>query len=309
LAILSAVARLRSARDGRVVVVTSRLRVGRAPDAGLRLLARSVSMEHAVVRWGGESWELRDLGSRNGTFVDGKMMVAGETQPIDLGSRVAFGELEEAWEVVEAEPPSVFAEREDGEEISAGQDGLLVLPSAERPELSIYEAASGAWVLEGADGSAQEIFDEQLEVTAGGARWTVHLPAAFDQTPAVQTSPTLDTLTVRFAVSQDEERVQVDLVHRGRVIALEPAWHGYVLLTLARAREKQADLPPAQRGWVERDALLAMLRMDTNNLNVAIHKAREQVLAAGVLGGAGIVEVRRGARRFGVDHFEISRMP
>ena len=302
-------AKLRSARDGRVVAVTSRLRVGRAPDAGLRLSARCVSMEHATVRWGGEAWELRDLGSRNGTFVDGRMIAAGEDQAIDLGSRIAFGDLEEAWEVVEAEAPSVFAEREDGEESSAGQDGLLVLPSAERPELSIYEAASGAWVLEREDGAAQELFEEQLEVTAGGARWTVHLPAAFDQTPAVQTSPTLDTISVRFAVSQDEERVQVDLLHRGRATALEPAWHGYVLLTLARLREQQRDRPPAERGWVDRDALLTMLRMDTNGLNVAIHKAREQVLAAGVLGGAGIVEVRRGARRFGVDRVEITRMP
>lgn len=292
-----------------MVTATAHLRVGRAPDAGLRLNARFVSMEHATVRWGGEAWQVRDLGSRNGTFIDGHMIAAGETHDVDVGTRLAFGDLEEAWVVVEAEAPRVFAEREDGGQITAGRDGLLVLPGPEAPELSIFEAANGAWVIEGADGELQEVYEDELEVCAGGARWQVHLPAQFEGTPAYQASPSLDTITVRFAVSLDEERVQVDVVHRGRVTALEPAWHGYVLLTLARIRAEDRTEPASARGWISRDQLLSMLKMDTNALNVAIHKAREQMLAAGVLGGAGIVEVRRGARRFGIDRFEISRMP
>lgn len=302
-------ARLRNVRDGREVTVGARLRVGRAPDAGLRLTHACVSQEHALVRWGGDGWEVRDLGSRNGTFVDGRMLTAGETRRVDLGSRLAFGDVDDVWDVVEADPPTLFAICEDGEAVGAGQDGLLVLPSPEAPEVAVYASSTGAWVLEGADGDRTEIDDDTYPVEAGGQQWQVHLPAVLEGTPAVQTAPTLDAISMRFAVSQDEERVQVDVVHRGRVTALEPAWHGYVLLTLARLRAEAEGQPEPERGWVDRDALLRMLRMDTNGLNVAIHKARSQLLAAGVLGGAGIVEVRRGARRFGIDRFEIHRMP
>ncbi len=302
---IARVARLRSVRDGREIVVVSRIRIGRASDAHLSLDTACVSLEHALVRWGDGAWEVRDLGSRNGTFVNGRGIVAGETVEIDVGTRLAFGEIEEAWDVVEADAPTVYAERDDGE-AAAGKDGLLVLPSVERPELSIYEGAAG-WCIEGDDGDAEAIEDGDT-VVAGGERWTVHLPEVMEGTPAFQASPTIDTINVRFAVSQDEERVQVDIVHRGRVTALEPAWHGYVLLTLARVRAEEQDRPVEERGWVKRDRLSKMLRMDSNGLNVAIHKAREQLLSAGVLGGAGIVEVKRGARRFGIDRFEISRM-
>ena len=40
-------------------------------------------------------------------------------------------------------------------------------------------------------------------------------------------------------------------------------------------------------------------------LDVAIHRSRRRLEMAGVLGSAGIVEVRRGERRFGTDRIQI----
>jgi hypothetical protein len=48
------------------------LRVGRSPDNGLRLDHASVSRAHAEITGDGESWRLRDLRSKNGTFADGR---------------------------------------------------------------------------------------------------------------------------------------------------------------------------------------------------------------------------------------------
>jgi hypothetical protein len=48
------------------------LRVGRSPDNGLRLDHASVSRAHAEITGEGESWRLRDLRSKNGTFADGR---------------------------------------------------------------------------------------------------------------------------------------------------------------------------------------------------------------------------------------------
>ncbi|MCK6551558.1 FHA domain-containing protein [Myxococcota bacterium] len=299
--------RLRALDDGREVSSPARLRIGRASDSGLMIPRAFVSLEHATVRWSGDAWEVRDLGSRNGTFVDGKPITPGQAVVIDVGARLAFGDPDEAWLVVEADPPAILAERDDGAFV-AGRDGLLVLPSVDAPDVSIYQDTDGRWRAERDDGTHTPI-DDGARITAGGATWTVQLPAIFEGTPALQTSPTLDAISLRFAVSADEEQVRIGVVHRGRVTPLDPAWHGYVLLTLARIRQSARHLPVDERGWVDRDKLLAMLRMDTNSLNVAIHKAREQLLAAGVLGAAGVVEVRRGQRRFGTDHFEILRSP
>ena len=57
---------VRTARPG------ERLRVGRAPDNDLRLEHASVSRTHAEVLGFESGWHLRDLGSKNGSFVDGK---------------------------------------------------------------------------------------------------------------------------------------------------------------------------------------------------------------------------------------------
>jgi pSer/pThr/pTyr-binding forkhead associated (FHA) protein len=43
--------------------------IGRSTMCTLQIDAADVSKEHASLRWVGDGWELRDLGSRNGTFV------------------------------------------------------------------------------------------------------------------------------------------------------------------------------------------------------------------------------------------------
>lgn len=48
------------------------LRIGRAPDCGLLLDHPSVSRQHAALSPSPEGWHLVDLGSKNGSYLDGK---------------------------------------------------------------------------------------------------------------------------------------------------------------------------------------------------------------------------------------------
>jgi pSer/pThr/pTyr-binding forkhead associated (FHA) protein len=71
-------------RDGPVLL-------GRSPDAELRFDAHAdidVSARHAVLERDGDRWILRDIGSRNGTFVGGKRIrerVLFDRDEIELG--------------------------------------------------------------------------------------------------------------------------------------------------------------------------------------------------------------------------------
>ncbi|MBL8627642.1 MAG: FHA domain-containing protein [Myxococcales bacterium] len=72
-------------------VATPRAVVGRRPGADLTIHNTSISRDHAELRRAGDAWELRDLGSRNGSFVDG-VRVAGRSALAD-GATVRFGDV------------------------------------------------------------------------------------------------------------------------------------------------------------------------------------------------------------------------
>ncbi|HEY5257947.1 MAG TPA: FhaA domain-containing protein [Candidatus Baltobacteraceae bacterium] len=74
-----------------VYPVDGALRVGRADDSELKLADPSVSRRHAVVDLDRGAPFVRDLGSRNGTFVNGERIHVRRLSPGDL---VVFGKTE-----------------------------------------------------------------------------------------------------------------------------------------------------------------------------------------------------------------------
>ena len=303
----AAVALLRSHADGRSLSVTPRLLVGRSPACGLRLIDPHASGEHALLAWTGWHWELKDLGSRNGTYVDGARLDAGVAVKLGAGSRIAFGDPERPWTLEDDEAPRLMAVHMVTGETREADGDLLVLPSEDAPEITVYPDATGGWQQEDDEGQVQAARDQQAVHTTAGS-WQLQLPFVNEGTPLMQLRMSLESLSIRFAVSQDEERVEMTLLHRGVEVPLEPREHGYVLLTLARARIGDTHLSPEQRGWRDREELERMLAMDANALNVAIHRARQQLSRAGVSDAAAIVEVRRKQRRLGTDRFQIAKL-
>jgi hypothetical protein len=71
-------------------VAGSRFVIGRLPSCGLTLDDTTVSREHAALVRRGDSWWVVDLGSTNGTKVNGRR--AAE-QPIAVGDRLELGDV------------------------------------------------------------------------------------------------------------------------------------------------------------------------------------------------------------------------
>lgn len=67
------------------------LRIGRDPASGLRLSHESVSRVHAELRRQGGMWVLRDLGSTNGTTVNGRRVIGAAV--VREGDQVGFGQM------------------------------------------------------------------------------------------------------------------------------------------------------------------------------------------------------------------------
>lgn len=63
--------------------------IGRGPTVDWRIDDDTLSKEHAVLEFGGEGLRLRDLGSMNGTRVNGKPVQAAD---LAHGDRIELGE-------------------------------------------------------------------------------------------------------------------------------------------------------------------------------------------------------------------------
>lgn len=67
------------------------LRIGRDPASGLRLTHETVSRVHAELSRQGGLWVLRDLGSTNGTTVNGRRVIGAAV--VREGDQIGFGRM------------------------------------------------------------------------------------------------------------------------------------------------------------------------------------------------------------------------
>lgn len=279
-----------------VIALRARHLVGRSSRCDLQLSVPVVSGEHATLWWADACWHVRDLGSRNGTLVDGKLLPPGNTHKLKEGSTLSFGDPAARWVLRSSAPPIAQAVAQDTLEVVLATQELLGLPDADSPQVTVYRAPSGDWIMEH-DDTELPVSDKQT-VLLGERPWLLHLPEPIGGTIDLDASAkSLSTITLRLAHSLDEEHVEVEVYHNGAVQHLRERAHHYLLLTLARQRLLDAEdpaLPVTAHGWLYIDQVLRMLAIDKNQLNVHIFRARKQFAAAGVEGAANIIE-RRGS--------------
>lgn len=296
------------------VSIGARCLVGRSRACAFVLDDRTVSGEHAVLFHGlNGGWVLRDLGSRNGTWVDGQRVHPTESLALREGQRVRFGGEKDEWLLIDVSPPGVLATGAEGSRRGL-VDGVLVLPDEERPLAWISRNEVG-WVLERADHEPVTLEDgEAMELD--GATWTVHLPRGQTLDTAIPTQgasmgPRLSDVGLQLVVDRWGQLVRMDWVWQGERHNLPVRACNGVVLELARLRldDRSRSLSELDCGWVHTDDLLRQLGISPQKLHVDLLRCRRQLGAAGVADSDELFERRHTSRelRLGVEQIVVLR--
>jgi hypothetical protein len=81
------------AKPGAILPLPNEATLGSDRANDLVLGDQFVSSRHARLRWDGATWWLEDLGSKNGTFVNGRQAPPHREQPIPFGATLLIGDM------------------------------------------------------------------------------------------------------------------------------------------------------------------------------------------------------------------------
>ncbi len=250
-----------------------------------------VSGEHARVRWHANRWVVRDLGSRNGTFVNGAKIEPGREVDLDGGDVIEFGQRGRKWTLSDASPPVSFARNLETGEIA----DIMALPPEGDPEIVLFCRLDGRWWLDRfrIDGTEVPVtHGDILRTTAG--EWEIHIVRLTRLTADVVEQPlSLRDVTMAFRVSRDEDTVAIVLEGPSR-LDLGVYSHHHLLLALARAHEADHALSADERGWrTWRELSKELTGWNQNSVNVSMYRARRQLASLGVRDAGILVDRRR----------------
>jgi hypothetical protein len=295
-------------RTERIRVLDAHTLIGRGPHCAIRIQDDTVSNDHAVLQWAQSQWQLRDLGSTNGTWLDGERMPEKRVVTVRPGARIAFGNQDAVWRLLDEHPPEPMVTPLNGGSPCLLIDGVIAIPSPERATANICCGREGNWMLE-ADDTVTPIASGEVFVLSG-CSWRFSCPVQWRPTSPLQSVRVLAESTFCFDVSRDEESVSLSVDCGGELVTLGRASGFYFLLTLARLRSQDMGRRPmAEAGWAHRDELVRMLRCDPGLLNVWICRIRSKLAEVGFIDYASVVERVDGSgkMRIGVANSVIRR--
>lgn len=285
-------AQLYHARTGKSLPVEAELVVGRSPSCGLRIDRAYVSAHHATVRWAGSSWQIRDLGSRNGTYLNGTLLEPRRTYDLPKGTAIGFGRQSEKWEFRDDSPPAALIIPSRGEPLIIERE-VMGIPNDAEPKATLFRDVDGAWKLEDSDGQMVTVEDRGSYQVAG-ATWRFSFPEVVGPTSVIGQLPTLGTLRLIFSVSRDEEHVELSAEVENRRVELGSRAFNYLLLTLARNRieDQKQGVADTTSGWTYQDDLVRALHIPATQLNIDIFRIRQHFAKAGLQEFVNIIERR-----------------
>lgn len=257
-------------------LLNGRCLIGRAPTCHLLVEDTRVSAEHAVIAFRDGKWWVRDLSSRNGTFVDGTLIQ--KEVHLMKGAALALGHREHRFVFAESGPPAAeVLELSTGEVRRISPSGGRFPEGVDAGDAYLYFTEEG-WMVE-TEGKA-ELVKEPRRYEFGQRSFLVRPPlgALSEVEETVAGAAPHRPLAFRFRVSSDEEHVDVEVSYSGKAKSLGHRSYSYLLLTLARARfEEEKSAQASDAGWLHVQDLARGLRVTPEHLNLWVWRARRHI--------------------------------
>ncbi len=296
---------------GRRFTLAARTLVGRSVACTLSLRNPRVSGEHAALFFAEGAWALRDLGSSNGTRLNGHPLGLGERRAVAVGDELLFAD--DRWVLADDGPPVATARAPSGVRHTA-EDDMLALPDADEPEVFVYASSEGRWVME--RGERLHFVADGERITLSDGEWALELPLLTDGGGTANTlqdsNPRHFDMIERLhvAVSRDEETIELTAHFAAEEVHLAHRSHNYLIVSLARQLLADTHLPPADRGWMYLDDLSKETGIGHERMYVEVYRARRHFREMGIEGATPLFERRSHTRqiRLGVRAVSIARL-
>ena len=303
--------RLLNRRTGADWTLAAEQIIGRASDCAFRLDISYISGHHAEIRWSANQWQLKDLGSRNGTFVNNERLGSGSWRTLERGDVASFGDPNlERWELEATDGPLPQLIPLAGGEAIPVSGGMIGLP-LDAPEATIWIDEQLGWWLEPVDKAAIALQPGSVFEVAG-IRYRLSCGQESPTTELVHHGYDVDTACLKIRHSLDEEYVEALAVTDETQVSLGDRQHHIVLLTLARQRleDRAQGVPEGSCGWVYIEDLMDRLKVDRSQLNLHVYRVRQQFLAVGFRNATEVVERRLQTKqvRLGFKKLSVTRI-
>jgi pSer/pThr/pTyr-binding forkhead associated (FHA) protein len=278
----------------------------------------SVSRLQARLIWRNEHWTVRDLGSRNGTYVNGERCVGGNLYPIRVGDRLLLGDKRENWVLTDGRAPRSVLIPLSGDRSPVILENLLVLPSMEHPHVTVFGVGPGRYEFESEEGTRAAL-DHNQQIIVGGQPYIVHICDGDVGDEITRTDTELTTqaceknLQLEIAVAPDEESAGATIKYGNVRHVLKPKVHLYLLAHLARMRisqtpsdivstnEEMSDAEGDDYGWVDCKALCKDLLINPVHLTQQVCRIRKDFQKISPFAAETVIDRRlRGKMRVGI---------
>jgi hypothetical protein len=116
-------------RAGQSIPLGGTIVVGRSEGSDLQLSEKGISRQHARFQSGPQGWSVVDLGSTNGTFVNGQRLLPDQPHLLRVGDRITIGSMVVVVQTDES-GPSVSQEMMEGREPGGRPQPVLLAVGA-----------------------------------------------------------------------------------------------------------------------------------------------------------------------------------
>ena len=282
------------------------------------LKGNAVSRFHARISWNGENWCLRDLGSRNGTYVNGRLLATEGVFYLNPGDLILFGDFEERYLFSEKTPPEscLVSFDNDGFEVKISLTHLLPLPSTERPMATIFAGKLGDFYLETESGEILPL-QHGVPFSVENKTYTPFFENPPDESPQTDTSEMTGSNSayntfIEILVSPDEESAEVRFHKGNEVFSLNYKAHFYLLAYLARKRIEETVENTSSKskdddnGWIDCEVISKELMMNRDHLGQQVFRIRQEFKSIDSLIAEKIIDRNlRGKMRIGLSASKI----